>query len=106
MPELIALFGTLQMQIIVGLIAIDMILGILSALFRKEFSFRKLGNFMRGPVLGYIFGFAVIELIGQALPSFTILVQAVFYIVVIALAVSLLRNLNRIGLPLPDALTR
>ena len=101
MTEFTALFGTLQMQIIVWLIAADVVVAVLSALVKKEFSFRKLGNFMRGPVLGYIFGFAVIGLVGQALPAFAIAVQAVFALVVIALAASILRNLSRFGFPLP-----
>lgn len=101
MTEFTVLFGTLQMQIIVWLIAADVVLAVLSALLKKEFSFRKLGNFMRGPVLGYIFGFAVIELVGQAIPTLAITVQVVFALVVIALVASLLRNLSRFGFSLP-----
>ena len=101
MTEFTALFGTLQMQIIVWLIAADVVVAVLSALWKKEFSFRKLGNFMRGPILGYIFGFAVIELVGQAIPTLAIAVQVVFALVVIALAASILRNLSRFGFPLP-----
>lgn len=102
----VELFGTFQIQIIVGLIALDVVLAVLAALLKKEFSFRKLGNFMHGPVLGYVFGFAVIEFVGQALPAFSLIVQVVFYIVVIALAASILRNLGRFGLPLPEFFTR
>ena len=101
MTEFTALFSTFQMQIIVWLIVVDVVVAVLSALLKKEFSFRKLGNFMRGPVLGYIFGFAVMEMVGQALPVFMIVVQAVFALVMIALAASILRNLSRFGFSLP-----
>jgi phage-related holin len=101
MPEFTALFGTSQMQIIVWLVVADVVLGIVSALIRKDFSFRKLGNFMHGHMLGYVFSFAVVELIGQALPVFSMFVQVVFYLVVVVLAVSILRNLGRFGLPVP-----
>lgn len=102
MPDLVVLFGTSQMQIIVWLVAADIVLGVVSSLVRKDFSFRKLGNFMHGHVLGYLFGFAVVEMVGEALPAFSLLVQVVFYLVVISLAVSVLRNLGRFGLPLPE----
>jgi len=106
MPEFTALFATSQMQIIVWLVLADVVLGIVSALVRKDFSFRKLGNFMHGHMLGYVFGFAVVELVGQALPAFALLVQVVFYLVVIVLAVSILRNLGRFGLPVPAFFNR
>lgn len=104
MPEFTSLFGTSQMQIVVALVFLDLLLAVLAALFKKEFTFHKLGNFMHGSVLKYVFGFAVIELVGQALPAFGFLVPAVFIVVVVALAASVLRNLGRFGIPLPKIL--
>ena len=69
MADLIALFGTSQVQTIVTLIVIDVVLGIIAALYRKAFDFGKLCNFMKGPVLAYVFGFVVIEMVGQS-PAF------------------------------------
>ena len=104
MPEFTALFGTSQMQIIVWLVLADLVLAVLSAFMKKEFTFLKLGNFMHGSVLRYIFGFAVIELVAQALPVFSFLVPVVFIVVLVALAASILRNLGRFGVPLPKML--
>ncbi len=106
MKELIALFGTTQMQWLVILIAVDVILGIIAALVKKEFAFGKLCNFMKGPVLAYIFGFAVIEIAGQALPRLALIVPTVFVLLVIALLVSIIRNLGKLGLPLPAILRK
>jgi phage-related holin len=104
MPEFTALFGTSQMQIIVWLVVADLVLAVLAAFMKKDFTFHKLGNFMHGSVLRYIFGLAVVELVAQALPVFSFLVPAVFVVVLIALAASILRNLGRFGVPLPKML--
>lgn len=104
MPEFTTIFGTLQMQVIVALVFIDLLLAVSAALFKKEFTLGKLGNFMHGSVVKYIFGFAVIGLVGQALPAFGFLVPVVFIIVAIALAASVLRNLGKFGLPVPKML--
>ena len=106
MKELIALFGTTQMQWIVILIAIDVVLGIISAIVKKDLVLGKLANFMKGPVLGYVLGFAVIEMVGLALPKLAFIVLATFILIVIALLVSILKNLGRLGLPLPGILKK
>ena len=106
MSELIALFGTTQMQWIVILLAVDVVLGIIATIIKKEFAFSKLGNFMKGPVLGYVLGFGVIEIVGQALPKLALIVPTVFILVVIALLTSILKNLGRFGLPLPAVLKK
>lgn len=104
MEEIISLFTNYQMQAIVILLVADVVLGIIAALIKKEFVLRKLGKFMKGPVLAYVFGFAVIELVGQALPSLALIVPAVFVLVVLALLGSIIRNVGNIGLPLPKFL--
>lgn len=106
MEEIIALFGTLKIQIILILIGVDVILGIIAAFAKKEFALRKLAAFMKGPVLGYVFGFAVIGLIAQALPSSTFITWIAFVLIALALLGSLLRNLGRLGVPLPKILKK
>ena len=106
MSDLIALFGTLQMQIIVILIAIDVVLGIIGGVVKKDLVLGKLANFMKGPVLAYVLGFAVIEMVGQALPMLALIVPVVFVLIVIALLASILKNLGRLGLPLPGILKK
>ena len=106
MSDIIALFKTSQMQWIVILLAVDVVLGIIAALVKKEFAFDKLGNFMKEPVLGYVLGFAVIEMVGQALPMLAYIVLAAFVLIVIALLVSILKHLGRLGLPLPGILRK
>ena len=106
MSDLIALFGTLQMQIIVILIAIDVVLGIIGGVVKKDLVLGKLANFMKGPVLAYVLGFAVIEMVGQALPMLALIMPVVFVLIVIALLASILKNLGRLGLPLPGILKK
>lgn len=110
MEELIPLFGTWYIQIIGVLIAFDILLGIVAAIFRKEFALRKLGMFMKGPVLAYIFGFVIVELLvkslGAAIEWAAWILIVVFVLIVLALAGSILRNLGKLGLPLPGFLKR
>jgi len=106
MPDITPLFATPQMQWIVILLGIDVVLGILAALVKKEFSFAKLCNFMKGPVLAYVLGFAIVELVGLALPSLAYLVTIVFILVIIVLLASIFGNLGKLGLPLPGTLRK
>lgn len=100
------LFGTWQMQVIATLIVIDVILGIIAALIRKEFLFSKLANFMKGPVLSYIFGFAIVEIIGKTFSGLRFVVMGSFVLIVLVLLASIFKNLSRLGIPVPDGLKK
>ena len=106
MQTLLLLFGTWQMQTIVILVAIDVVLGILAAIYRKEFVWGKLANFTKGMVLTYILGFAIIEVVGAALSNLAFIVPFAFALIVITLFASIARNLAKFGLPLPGALKK
>lgn len=107
MPDLIvSLFTNTQMQWIVILVGVDVVLGIFAALVKKEFNFHKLGNFMRSPVLAYVLGFAVIEIVGIAVPTIGFIVPIVFVLIMIALLASIFANLGKLGMPLPGSLKR
>jgi len=106
MTELIALFGTSQIQWIVTLIAVDVVLGIIAALMKGDFRLGKLAKFMKTPVLGYVLGFAVLEMVAQALPSLILFVQTAYILIVLGLVSSILTNLAKMGLPLPAYLKR
>ncbi|MBU2635125.1 phage holin family protein [Patescibacteria group bacterium] len=106
MSDIIVLFGTIQMQAIIILIAIDVVLAVIASLVKKDFAFRKLANFMKGPVLAYVLGFAVVGIVGQAIPYLALVIPIVFVLIVIALLASIIRNLGRTGVPLPQILKR
>jgi len=106
MAQLIALFGTTYIYWILILIAIDVVLGIIAALMKKDFRLGKLANFMVKPVLGYVLGFAVLEMVAQALPSLAWLVLVAFALIVLALIGSILNNLGKMGLGLPAYLKK
>ena len=101
MLGLVDLFSTTQVQIIVALIAIDVVLGVLGAVVAKEFRFGKLGRFLKGSVLGYVLGYGVLELVAEGIPSLAFLLPVAFLLIVLSLVASLFRNLNKLGLPLP-----
>ena len=106
MNEIIALFGTTQIQWIVILIAVDVVLGVVAVILKKEFRLGKLAKFMVKPVLGYVFGFAVLEMVALALPSLTGIVSFAFILIILALIGSILSNLARMGLTLPSYLLK
>ena len=94
------------MQVIVYLIAFDVLLGIIAALVKKDFVWNKLANFMKGAVLHYVFGFAVVEIIGETFPNLNFIVMVSFLIIVIVMMASIFRNLSKIGIPVPNGLTK
>jgi phage-related holin len=106
MIDLVTLLQAPQMRYIIILIAGDVVLGIIAALIRKNFRLGRLANFMFKPVLGYIFGFAIIILISQALPSLAIIAQVSYILIILALIGSILNNVSRLGLKLPTYLKK
>jgi len=106
MAELIALFGTSQIQWIVILIAIDVVLGIIAAIMKRDFRLGKIANFMKEPVLGYVLGFAALEVVAQAIPTLASLIWLAFVLIILALLGSILNNLGKMGVNLPDYLKR
>jgi len=106
MTEFIALFGTSQINFIVTLIAVDVILGIIASFMKKDFRMGKLAKFMLKPVVGYVFGFAVLEMVAQVLPSLAMMVSGAYILIVLALVSSVLSNLVKMGLPVPAFLQR
>ena len=102
----IEITATKEIQMIVLLIGIDVILGIIAALMKKEFVIGKLGGFMKRGVLTYVFGFAVIATAGKVLPSLSVIVTLAYWLILLALAGSILDNLGKIGLPIPKILRK
>ncbi len=101
MPQFVDYFGTSQVQVIALLIGADVILGVVGAFAKKEFRFGKLAGFMHQGVIAYVLGFGIVEMLGKALPQLAFAVQIAFFLVVIALVSSIVRNLHKLGLPLP-----
>lgn len=107
MEEIITLFKTSYIQIIGILIGIDVLFGIIAAILKKEFALRKLAMFMKGPVLAYIFGFVILEFFAKAFPMVgTWILLVGFVLIALTLVGSILRNLRKLGLPLPGFLRR
>jgi len=106
MEAFIALFGAPQMYWIVFLIAIDVVLGIIAAIVKKDFRLGKVAKFMKKPVLGYVFGFVVLMMVVQSFPALAMFLQVAFILIILALFGSILNNLARLGMPLPDYLKR
>ena len=89
-------------QWIVYLIVVDVILGIAAAIVKKEFNLGKLAKFMGIPVLGYLFGYVVLaNILGASYLTF-----AALCLIVLALVGSILNNLGKLGVKVPDWLRK
>lgn len=99
-------FSGWEIQVIISLIAIDVVLGIIAAFVKKEFEWKKLANFMKGPVLWYVLGFSILQSAGETMTSMSSVVTAAFVLIIITLLASIFRNLNRLGIPVPDGLKK
>lgn len=107
MNNLLTLFVPVDsLKWIVLLIVIDVVLGIVAALIKKDFRLGKLAKFMVKPVLGYILGFAVLGMVVEVLPNFGWFLNISFVLIVLALIGSILNNLAKIGIKLPPYLLR
>ena len=106
MPQLIALFGTTPIKYILILIVVDVVLGIIAALLKKDFRLGKLAGFMKRGVLSYVLGFAVLEMVASALPSLAMIAQVAYILILLALVGSILQNLGKMGLKLPAFLLK
>lgn len=104
MTNLLNLSFSSQMQWIVVLIAVDVLLGVVGALMKKEFVLGKVGGFMKKAVLPYVLGFGVLVTVANGLPSLSIVVKAAYILVILALLGSILNNLKKLGLPVPKIL--
>lgn len=106
MGEFETILATSQIKMIVMLIMIDVILGIIAALLKKEFVLGKLAGFMKRGVLKYVLGFAVLSLAASAIPSIAWTIKVAYILIILALTGSILDNLGKIGLPLPKILRK
>jgi len=106
MSDLIAVLGTSQVQWIVILIAVDVVLGIIAALMKKDFKLGKVAGFMKRGVLAYVLGFAVLVLAVEGLPSLAIVATIAYWLILLALVGSILTNLAKMGLPIPSILKK
>lgn len=106
MEELKELFADPQVNWIVWLIVIDYVLGFVAAINRKEWRLGQVAKVMRGPVLWYLLGYGVFKLVTLALPAFAPLLPLVWLIVIAALVGSILDNLAKFGIKIPDWLKK
>lgn len=90
-----------QINWIILLIGIDVVLGILAALLKKEFRLGKVAKFMGIPVLGYVFGFTVLASVAPVW-----ITKIAFWLIVLALVGSILNNLGKLGVNIPAYLKK
>ncbi|MDO8424742.1 MAG: phage holin family protein [bacterium] len=106
MGEIGTALATSQTQTIIYLIMVDLVLGVIAALMKKEFVLGKLAGFMKRGVLKYVLGFAVLSLAGAAIPSLAWVVKIGYILIVLSLIGSVLDNLGKLGLPIPKILRK
>ena len=103
---IVTFFANSSVQYIVILIAIDVVLGIIAAFLKKDFILGKVAAFAKRGFVNYVFGFVVIEIVAEALPSLEMIVPVAYWLIVLALIGSILDNLARLGMKIPKMLTK
>jgi len=106
MTTLVGALANSQIQIIVVLLAIDVVLGVIAAFMKKDFVLGKVAGFMGKNVIAYVLGFAVLLAVEQAFPSLAMVVTVAYWLIILALVGSILDNLGKIGMPIPKILRK
>lgn len=106
MADFVNLFANPWVRTIVILILVDLVLGIIAAFLKKNFVIGKIAGFVKTGFIKYVFGFAIVEIVAEALPSFAMIVTVVYWFIVVALFGSILDNLGKMGLPMPKILRK
>ncbi len=106
MDAILNVLAASQIRNIVILISLDVILGVIAALKNKEFALGKLAGFMKKGILAYVFGFAILVLVGQVIPSLSLMATVAYFLILLALVGSILDNLGKLGLPIPKMLKK
>lgn len=95
-----------QIQWILILIAVDVLLGLIAALAKKEFQLGKAAGFMKKGILAYVLGFLVLAGAVTTLPSLAIFSTIAFYLILLALLGSILNNVAKFGIKIPGWLKK
>lgn len=105
--EISQVFATIPaIEWVLWLIVVDYVLGFVAAIVKKEFRLGKVAKVMGGPVLKYLLGLAVLSVISQSLPAFSWIVVLGVVIVVLAMVGSILENISKFGILIPNWLKR
>ncbi len=106
MVDFVNLFANSWVRTIVILILVDLVLGIIAAFIKKDFVIGKVAGFMKTGFIKYVFGFVIVEIVAEALPSFAMIITVAYWLIVVALFGSILNNLGKMGLPMPKILRK
>lgn len=93
----------LSLLVVIGLIFLDTVLGALDALFKGEFSFQKLGQFVRSSVAPYVVGLLALAVLA-VLPTGQQQALAAAYYAAVAASVAkfiadILAKIKSFGVP-------
>jgi len=106
MTDFLILFADPRIQWIVFLIIVDYLLGFFGAIKNKEFRLGKVAKVMKSSVLPYVFGFLVVKAVAETSPMFESIVPFAWLIIIGSLLSSILTNLSKFNVQIPDWLKR
>jgi hypothetical protein len=106
MADFLVLFADSRIQWIAILIIVDYLLGFFGAIKNKEFRLGKVAKVMKGSVLSYIFGFVIVKAVAETSPMFEGIVPFAWLAIIGALISSILTNLSKFNIQIPDWLKR
>ena len=88
------------------LFMVDLLAGIIVAFKEGTFAFNKLADFLNTAVLFYLAGYYMIGILVLAEPAWEPVLVASFALIVASLAADTGLKLKKLGLPIPDSITK
>lgn len=103
---IVAFFFSAKLDVILALIAIDLVLGVALALRTKTFDLRCLSDFLTTMIFPYVLVYMAVDIIIKLVPALNgVLGQGinllVFSAIVASLAASIYQNFKALGISLP-----
>lgn len=101
---LVEFFKSAMLQTIIGLIALDLLFGIWSAIKAGKFDWKKVGTFYRTNVIPYVGGYLTVFVAFSLVPGLEemlageLTVASLFSAIVFNLGGSIIANLGKLGL--------
>jgi len=88
------------------LFIVDLLAGVVVSFKEGTFAFNKLANFLNTDVLFYLAGYYMIGVLVLAEPAWEPVLLASFVLIVTSLGASIGLKLKKLGLPIPDQVTK
>ncbi len=104
LTQFIALADGTKLSVLVAMIFANLLTGIATSIYFKEFRLRAVGDFLLSKVLPYVLGYFAVVVVAVVEPTWQVAVSIVWVLILASLVGAILANLKEMGINLPDFL--